>query len=253
MKFQSYFFVLFLIIIGNNSDASIVYTNISDYYLDYGDTYGVNIDGSGGNEVSFYGDGLTDLIPRVSTYFNTGVARLGTQDVLCINSGQSIGSGNTWLDNGIGFINNFSTSSQFPSNSDRYVGVKFQSGGGTRYGWILVEYTATTLIIKSYAYESSGGSISAGAVGSGTSGIEEVDTEPIVAIFPSPVIDELTISVEVNESFTASIFSYDGSEIYVSASIGNTLKISAANFPNGVYFIQIILSDGRTLFRSIVK
>jgi hypothetical protein len=65
--------------------------------------------------------------------------------------------------------------------------------------------------------------------------VEEIESEPIVNVFPNPTTDEITIALENKE--------YSGVEVY---SIQGTLmfdtkesKISLVNFPGGVYFLRI--------------
>lgn len=150
--------------------ASISYTDIPDYNLEYGDFKTISF---GLASVTFYGDGITNLMPdlTMSSYMEVSRITGGTAPAKAISSGTSIGSSMYWSGQSLCRINDFSFPNEFPSGSDRFVGVRFQSGGSWHYGWIRVQYSPSVLIIKSYAYETTGDlPISAGAISSGGGG-----------------------------------------------------------------------------------
>lgn len=250
MKFLHYYVLFILIFIGINSNASIIFHDINDYYLYYGNEHTIDLNNDGTVDFDFYGDGLNDLVVDLHSTFQSGVVTSGGQNVYCFSYGQYIGSGGAWQNNSTSWINP-AASNPFPAGSNRYIGVRVQTGS-VLYGWILVEYTTSALIIKAYAYESSGQYITAGATSTSTAGIEEAE-ETVMTVFPNPVVDELNVSLETDGNFTATIVDINGNEILSTSGIGNTLKISTTDFPCGMYFLYFLLSDGRTLYRSFLK
>ena len=170
-------FLSSLILFSYNLNASVIYSNITDYTLQYGDYYSINMDNSNENDITFYGDGLTNLMPHISTSSIVNQGRIavlnpGSPTVNAFVTGALIGSASNCSSSVNMYINDFSFPNAFPIGEDKYIGVKLDDSGTIYYGWVLVQYESiSTLIIKSYAYESvPNQAINAGDIGSGSGG-----------------------------------------------------------------------------------
>lgn len=66
-------------------------------------------------------------------------------------------------------------------------------------------------------------------------GVEEVESEPIVHLYPNPTADEVNISIENKLYEGVEVYSIQGTMIYDTYES----KISLTNFPGGVYFFKL--------------
>lgn len=87
-------------------------------------------------------------------------------------------------------------------------------------------------------------------------GVAEQTDNPAISIFPNPVNDKVTISLQgyktTGEGLRIKIINSLGSLVYTDR-INEPLKeISVGNFAQGLYFIQLILGD-KTLSQKVVK
>lgn len=79
-------------------------------------------------------------------------------------------------------------------------------------------------------------------VNSAAVGINEL-TASSVSMYPNPVSDVLTITVENNQSLIAELYDINGKLISAN-SVNGTAVISVSNLDKGVYFIQFVAVDG---------
>jgi hypothetical protein len=79
-------------------------------------------------------------------------------------------------------------------------------------------------------------------VNSAAVGINEL-TASSVSMYPNPVSDVLTITVENNQSLIAELYDING-KLISSNSVNGTAVISVSNLDKGVYFIQFVAVDG---------
>ncbi len=79
-------------------------------------------------------------------------------------------------------------------------------------------------------------------VNSAAVGINEI-TASSVSMYPNPVSDVLTITVENNQSLIAELYDLNG-KLISSNAVNGTAVISVSNLDKGVYFIQFVAVDG---------
>ena len=90
----------------------------------------------------------------------------------------------------------------FPSNLDKYLGVRFMKNTNTYYGWIKIELSGDEIIFKEYAYESvAGTAIKAGDKGNitpppTTSAISNSSAAIDVKMYPNPASKALYIEAQ---------------------------------------------------------
>lgn len=247
----SKFTVLICVLLVFESRAAIVYNNINDYYLDYGDSYAINMDNYDGIDISFLGDGFGPIVGNLSSYFGKLACKPGSStDVRALASGTSIGSSLNWSGGGGNlYINGSSAPNEFATGQNRYIGVRLNTFGTTYYGWVMVEYTTSTIIIKSYAYQNTPGvAISAGSTSGGGSSVslEEVEEE-LFQIYPNPSqgLINMTYNPQRFQMDKLVLFDINGREIpfVCDQDIFGTMVINLGGLECGSYYIQMISMD----------
>ena len=83
-----------------------------------------------------------------------------------------------------------------------------------------------------------------------SSGIEESGVGSF-NIYPNPFTNELNICTTQNHKYSVAIYNLLGEKIYTSSPTLN-LKLETLNFPQGIYFAEII-TDHSTNFKRIIK
>ena len=75
-----------------------------------------------------------------------------------------------------------------------------------------------------------------------------------IKIYPNPVVDKLTISIEKPFSeATITIFKYDTTIVYKSAISGNITEIDMSKLPKGLYIVKIFTKEFGVFIRKIDK
>ena len=165
---------------------------------------------------------------------------------------------NNTLNWGSGFPEPFigeNLSPNFLNLGDRYVGVKFNMGANTHFGWVLVNFQTVgntrKIIVKSYAYNSSPNTqILAGQTNLLSASSHEFDNKQ-VRIYPNPVSEAIHIDGLDGNKYRVTILNGMG-QIMLDNEL-DTNVINLKNLSNGVYFINIISSNGMTLSNKIIK
>ena len=180
----------------SQSDGAIVYTDVSpDFAGGIGSQYFLDLNNDGTDDFRIYSvqSGSSSY-----SYVNLYIEPLGANnDVLgsgssnyaypfALNSGQTISAGgSSWFNNGYGsgyqsMVWGYSNSlGNWPSATDKYLGLRIQVGGNTYYGWARLDVNAdgSSFTVKDYAYEDVANlSINAGA----TTGIVPADPATMV-------------------------------------------------------------------------
>lgn len=75
-------------------------------------------------------------------------------------------------------------------------------------------------------------------------------TEEDIAIFPNPVIEELTISFQESPA-DISIYNMDGKKVFMQSVNTMTLEVNLANYHPGMYFVKVT-SQGQTSVRKLI-
>lgn len=130
------------------------------------------------------------------------------------------------------------SNANFGGLGDRYIG--FRSNTGI-IGWILINVTGNTLIVKEYAYRT-GTSINAGEGGS-TLFNESFEKELGFKIYPNPVNNLLNIEID-NEIQNAKIYSISGSLLKNENNLASN-NLDVSDLQKGYYFLKI--NDTKTI------
>ncbi|MBL7713213.1 MAG: T9SS type A sorting domain-containing protein [Chitinophagaceae bacterium] len=105
----------------------------------------------------FSGKNVCCYGPSVNEISSTGVSPLGAAIIAAIDSGVLIDASHSWADAAASpqpRIYEAGGTDAFVDSGTKYIGVRFQVGTDTHYGWIKVSYTsANTFTVMSYGYE----------------------------------------------------------------------------------------------------
>ncbi len=186
------------------------------------------------NQVNFVGCG------SLASGYGWDVMKPLMTNTLITSSSSFEGQGDAYINPNWAETNNL-----FPSG-DSYIGVKFNIGPKTYYGWILVHSTggpSDIITIKSYAYNNvPDESITAGQ----TLGINDSNSITHLKIYPNPTKDLVFIEIK-NNIDSLSVYNMKG-ELMKTNLTNNILDLSL--FPTGLYLLNFV-SD--TNEHSIVK
>ena len=176
---KTFKFIFPLFVLASSANAAIIYSGIKNILIPT-TLIGVYIDIDGGGTVAeeatgwdvnfvFNGEGIGN-----SQVFQTVATTIALDaPTLNLSSGQIVGSSSTFSTPYPGGYSSSATHigtnpGQFASSTEGYIGFKFttNSSAGPYYGWMRVELSNTpnTGLVKDWAYEDSGSSISVGAV-----------------------------------------------------------------------------------------
>ncbi len=130
-----------------------------------GVTDNVTISGSETYDISFNGvKKFTILHQGTSSALITATKTIekfvGNSYAAALSSSNTVSSGKTWLF-GYAYLAYSGAGGDFPGQGDKYIGVQFQDGGTTKYGWIKVNVPAgaPSVTIINHVYEDSGNPI----------------------------------------------------------------------------------------------
>jgi hypothetical protein len=253
MNKRSKIFSLCLVFLNSlASHGAVIFVDISDVYIGFGNSYVINMDYSDQHDISFLGDGLTTLMPMVSPAYGRLACKTGsTTDLSALSGGTVIGSALNWVGNsGNIYMNGYTAPTEFPSGQNRYIGVRINKFGAIHYGWVLVQYTSTALIIKSYAYENTAGaSITAGATSGGiTTSIDEDVIETEVLMYPNPSNGLLHLKSPDKELINSNVKLTDLSGKYFTfesvENLDHEVVFDLRHLSDGIYYLYIETRDG---------
>ncbi len=176
-------------------EAGVVYTDLSDKVLQGSIQENYTVSFGGGSQLKIgvssydytsgprtyqYGD--VDIAGMTANAFWVGSGAATFTYASALASNVTIGPSVTnWVRNNNGFWVNYNVANyviystgstlnrgNFVGANHKFIGVKFQIGGQTRYGWIEISVpgSAKTVTIHGYAYEDTGASIKTGQTGS---------------------------------------------------------------------------------------
>jgi hypothetical protein len=250
------------LMLANNSNATIVYTNITDTPLPTdGSNFDINMDNSGAAEFSF-----TDMMgPYITFETNNHLATVsdintgqGWDVVKGFTLGTTINANSGYYDQGDGFIApDFATGYYtFPTNVDTYLACKFNIGASTYYGWIRVNWNGTTLVFKDYAYQNTANtSINAGdmSTGGSTNGISSIDKSDF-EFYPNPFSTEINFKItDKNSISSVSILAIDGTIIEQIKLNEMDQKTNLSHLTSGSYFVRFEMKNGEIQIQKIIK
>ncbi len=145
---------------------------------------------------------------------------------------------------------------------DKYIGVKFNAGGDTYYGWVRLSVVVFAdegdaeidhIQIDGYAYESTPGmaiTVGEGYVPQSIANINRVEFK----CFPNPVSEQLSIKLPefVKENYSCIISDISGKNVVQEIKNYSDNRVDVSHLPNGIYSIEII-ADGKSGYSKFVK
>ena len=254
------------------ANAQIVYTDINPDQLvtGNGDMYSLDVDNDGTVDFS-----LSTLVVSTSyTYggslnidlaYNAGVIAPAAGNSMMTT--YSSGIANVPVGSAIGSSGSFSTSSGFLGysvtysitggisttgsfsggnfiNGEGFVGLKFQSGGNTHYGWARVEMlnSGTLLSVKDYAFESTPNTaINAGETASGPVGIADLENNVVINNLNNQ------LKVEASQNLTnglINVVSMSGKQVISKSFTSNLERIDLNDLSTGIYMVNVNSDEG---------
>jgi hypothetical protein len=182
-----------------------------------------------------------------SIFDSTSTSWLVTKVAKPLLQGDPINDPTAVWDNTLQYLTDKSASFGWTKNvtdwvgGDKYLGLKYQNGNATGYGWIRVQCPdADSCYIKDVSYATF------------TTGLKELDKDKL-AIFPNPTQTKFTVSVDpflkVEE---LCVYNINGKCVWRNKSTSSNQVVDLANQPNGVYFLQLRTLNG-FLTHKIVK
>jgi hypothetical protein len=166
-----------LAMVPDTADANIIYTDENpDFSGAVGSQYFLDLNNDGTDEFRIWHNGSSNLYisPLASTAEVLGSGGSTFTYPFALSSGNMISAGaGTFFNNGFsgGFQSlNYGSCSfgNWCSVTDRYIGVRFDIGGNTHYGWVRLDVNNNGAVwtVKDYAYDDVvGNPIAAGAMG----------------------------------------------------------------------------------------
>jgi len=140
----------------------------------------------------------------------------------------------------------------WPSGTDKYLGLKIVSGGQTNYCWVRLNvavvlgtlgnniYPVASFTIKDYGYNSIPNQpILAGQTM--TTGIVENSFASSINLFPNPASNQLTIDLgSHNKKVQATITDITGKVVYTTLTTDTQkVEVNTKDFAEGIYVVQI--------------
>lgn len=255
--------------LGGTADAQIVHVDINPDVVVH-DTvyYDLDLNGDGINELHFNVEGYgTSYGPvrlvEVSVTGNNNNAVLGSllygyyPAPFAKNSGDSISSTGTIWNNGsvngglqyLGVVTPYGNYGNWIGATDKYLGVRFQIGSNTHYGWVRLSVTAggDSIIIKEYAYQMLPGvGLTAGQL-VGINDAGEVDPIVIFATGTTVVMQ----NTGYDKGGKVRVYNTSGQTVYESALTEDYMNISLAGESTGIYFVEVARGNGTRVVRKV--
>jgi len=149
----------------------------------------------------------------------------------------------------------------WPSGTDKYLGLKIVSGGQTNYCWVRLNvavvlgtlggnnYPVASFTIKDYAYNSIPNEALLAGQTQSNIGTTENSFASTINLFPNPATSHVTIDLgNNNQKVEVTITDVAGKIIYsIPIAIGTSetqkIDVSTQNFKAGIYVVQIQTAD----------
>jgi hypothetical protein len=248
--------------------AQIVYTDVNPDFTHPGNETGVGLDLNNDSNFDFAifsADTTTTARIRYTVIAPYGTAAAsnaiageapsGYNYALALNSGDMIDNTLNWIAATNTMAYNVDSSNPYNENwngvTDKYLGLKFVSGGATYYGWARMDVQAVADVwtLKDYAYNSTAnGSITAGQM----AGINTMEMESLVHFVNQ---SNNTVKVVVNGGLTEGAITLVSSTGQV-VSTGNVDSdeyiVDLNGLSAGIYVISAQFAEGQMTKKVIV-
>ncbi|PWL28165.1 MAG: hypothetical protein DCO96_09310 [Fluviicola sp. XM-24bin1] len=246
------------------ANAQIVYTDVDPDFSHPGDEIGFGLDMNNDGNFDFIiasGDSVYVVSAGTFRVRNTVVAGYGTQAAnnaiagetpsgynyaLALNMNDMIDNTLNWIAATNTMAYNVNSANPYNENwngvTDRYLALRFNSGGNDYYGWARMDVQAEGDIwtLKDYAYQAGQTGIEAGA----TASIEEGTMDQYVHFVNQ---SNNTVMVRFNEAITGAnvtVVSASGQVVQVGAVEGSEFVVDMNGLAGGIYMINVTSEQG---------
>ncbi|MDB2657449.1 T9SS type A sorting domain-containing protein [Crocinitomicaceae bacterium] len=246
------------------ANAQIVYTDVDPDFMHPGDEVGLGLDMNNDGNFDFIiasGDSVFVTSNGSFRVRNTLVAGYGTQAAanaiagetpsnynyaLALNMNDMIDNTLNWIAATNTMAYNVNSANPYNENwngvTDRYLGLRFNSGGNDYYGWARMDVQAEADVwtLKDYAYQAGQTGIEAGA----TATIEEGTMDQYVHFVNQ---SNNTVMVRFNEAITGAnvtVVSASGQIVQVGAVDGTEFVVDMNGLAGGIYMINVTSEQG---------
>ncbi len=149
---------------------------------------------------------------------------------------------------------------KWPTEINRYLGLRFTINGETYYGWVKIKITAAyaSYTVLEYAYNGIAGE----AINSGVTSVHENASDfSEMNIFPNPVSEITTISFSLLKESTLDLSVYDLSGKLIFSETKEktlpgkqTLQLNVSQWNSGIYFCRINTGNNSSTYKlSVVR
>jgi hypothetical protein len=246
------------------ANAQIVYTDVDPDFMHPGDEIGLGLDMDNDGNFDFIiasGDSIFQTSAGSVRVRNTVVAGYGSQAANNAIAGEMPSAYNyalaldmgTMIDNTLNWISatntmayNVDSANPYAENwngvTDKYLGLRFNSGGNDYYGWARMDVQAEADVwtLKDYAYQAGQTGIEAGA----TAAIEEGTMDQYVHFVNQA---DNTVKVVLNEAVTGAnvtVVSAAGQVVQTGAVEGAEFVVNMNGLAGGIYIINVTSEQG---------
>ncbi|MCH8902928.1 MAG: T9SS type A sorting domain-containing protein [Bacteroidetes bacterium] len=265
-----------LIAVSGSAEAKVVYTDINpDLTFNTNlDTFKLDLDNNAvldfminlkiNSAAGFFGNSVT-ASPLAANAINASTTTITISTKVYVRktpyamiANDPIGSAQMWQTAASQFLAlsfkvplNFGTAGNWPGATDKYLGLKFDIGGQTHYGWarLTISATAISFTIKDYAYEDIADTvILAGDTGALTSvSLPKIEELVSAYSFGNRIFLNLA-AVEGNRS--VEVFDIKGRQVYRNDKISSDEIITIDDANGGLYIVKVTL-NGSVLTRKL--
>ncbi|MGB0883050.1 MAG: T9SS type A sorting domain-containing protein [Vicingaceae bacterium] len=237
--------------------ASITVTNVNTtIYTSFNGTYTLDFDNNSTSDFSIeaYMVGVFNRIDVKMLSANSEIVSLTAateQTVQVMNAGTTFGS--AWQSTTT-FIYHHLEPVTTNGMNNQYIALRLLKNGNYYYGWVqlTVPTTGEYATIINYAFEDTPNTlITAGQTVSVNTGVSSLNNENTLSVFPNPVQNTLTVK-PANNLKIESVNIYKSSGTLVKNIKQEELQINVSDLTNGIYFIELIAENKRTI-KKIIK
>lgn len=255
--------------LAGSADAQIIYTDINpDVVVSDTVYYDLDMDGDAVVDFTFGTEGYTTsygpvnlslLYVPVAANAVLGSLYSGNYPLpFAMNNGDSISSTNTsWnagsVNGGLQYLSvlaPYGSYGNWQGQTDKYVGVRFNIGSNTHYGWVRLSVSANadTIIIKDYAYNSQPNvGLLAGEMG--PLNVAPVNNDPVTIYAANHTV--FLQNAGASTGGNVRVYNINGQTVRESAITEENFNISLEGETTGIYFVEVLRPDGTRIVRKV--
>ncbi|OFZ46440.1 MAG: hypothetical protein A3D92_00565 [Bacteroidetes bacterium RIFCSPHIGHO2_02_FULL_44_7] len=246
----------------SGASAQVIYTDVDPDFVHAGGNTGVglDVDNDATFDFAFYSIDTTlvagthirtTLVAPYGTAGNSiaGEAPSGYNYALALNSADMIDNTLNWIASTNTMAYNVDSSNPYNENwngvTDKYLGLQFNTGGNTYFGWARLDVDAIGDVwtLKDYAYNSTAATgIAAGDMG--PAGLDNASVEQLVHFINQP---NNTVLVKVNGELSngnVTVIGTNGQTVSNGPVADGSFVVDMNGLASGVYMIHVSFDQG---------